>query len=394
MSGDTTTPDPPQANEARKDRYQPGALISEKYLLHAPLGEGGMGTVWLAQNTVLQSQVAIKLIHASLHCDEIAARFLLEARVEARFTHPNIVRVLDFGKTELGDPYIVMELLDGITLGDLIEQRGKLAPVEAVQMILPIVDALCHAHDKGVVHRDLKPDNILLHREERATRPKLLDFGVAKQMDAAPERPPTQDGALVGSPAYMAPEQAQCSERVDHRVDVWAICVVLHEAISGKRAFPGEGYVALRAVMESSVPPLEETGAGERELSRVLGRGLRKDPALRFQTMRELGAALAQWLHERGVREDLDGTRLSRTWPIVVKPAPIDPLAPAPRPRARARPMLIAAIVLGTIAVPANTSFTLSPRPQRYVADKAQVLITRLLASINTGEPARKGAEY
>jgi serine/threonine protein kinase len=393
MSSATTTPDPPQSQPARKDRYEAGAMIAGKYLLETRLGEGGMGTVWLARNIVLESDVALKLIHPSLQCDEIVARFLLEARIEARFKHPHIVRVLDFGRTDFGDPFIVMELLDGMTLGELIEQRGRLDAIDAVQLMLPIVDALCHVHERGVVHRDLKPDNILLNRDERALHPKLLDFGVAKLMDAPPERPPTQDGALIGSPAYMAPEQAQCADSIDHRADIWAICVVLYEMVSGKRAFPGEGYVAMRAVIENSVPPLDDTGAGERELSRVIGRGLRKDPSLRFQSMHELGTALAQWLHDRGVREDLAGSRLSRTWPVVAQVRPAATAAAREQRPRTVRPMLAAAVVLACLATPANVGFE-SARPPRYVTDKAHVLITRLIATLNPSELKRRVAEY
>jgi serine/threonine protein kinase len=381
-------------------RYKAGALVNEKYLLEARLGAGGMGTVWLAQNVLLESSVALKLIHLDVQGDETIERFRLEARVVARFRHPNIVRVFDFGHTELGDPFMVMEVLDGITLGDMIRQRGHLGSVEAVQAVLPIVDALCHVHARGVVHRDIKPDNILLSRDDADTSPKLLDFGVAKLIDGTAAASTTQAGALIGSPPYMAPEQAQGDQAVDYRADIWAICVVLYEAISGQRAFPGEGHAALRSVIEGSVTPFEDVGHGRDELFQILLQGLEKDPTLRFQSMVDLGTALAQWLYDRGEREDLNGSRISRTWPVVTAQAPrerretremelsahlgcaVDDVALAVHGGSRrwlSRAAVVTAIVLAAIAIPSNLRIE-SARPGQ-VAYRAQVLVGHLIVA-------------
>jgi serine/threonine-protein kinase len=403
---DPTQPEglPPQ--DGRERRYTQGVLINGKYLLEARIGSGGMGTVWLAQNLMLESAVAVKMIDPGVRRDETLARFRLEACVEARFKHPNIVRVFDFGHTELGDPFIVMELLDGITLGDLIRERGGIDPAEAVKLILPIVDALCHVHAHGVVHRDVKPDNILLSRDDVDTSPKLLDFGVAKLMDRDELPPGTTDrSVLIGSPSYMAPEQAKLSEHIDHRADIWSVCVVLYEAISGRQAFPGEGIAPLRDVVETNLPPLDETGAGELELFQVLERGLEKDPELRFQSMDELGTELAQWLYDRGEREDLNGSRLSRTWRVVAGGSPAEfgaarprrdvqelrlvlfedePSEAAARERARhpwfGRSIAALAIVLAAVAFPSNARIEPLIRT-RQIADAAQLLFARLLAA-------------
>lgn len=299
------------------DRYFSGALIAGKYRLEAQLGEGGMGTVWLARNETLDAPVALKLIRSDLRSEDGVERLLLEAQVEAKLKHPNIVRVFDFGQTGLGDAFIVMEVLDGISLDQLLEQRGRLRATEAVQLVLPVIGALCHAHENGVVHRDIKPQNIFLDRGGLHAGTKLLDFGIAKLTGAHCHRNFTERGSLLGSPAYMAPEQAKGLEDVDHRADIWALCVVLYEAISGTPAFPGEGYVVLRNVIEAEVPALEDTGAGELVLWQILSRGLNKDPARRFQSMRQLGTALAQWLCDRGESEDLDGNGISRRWGVV-----------------------------------------------------------------------------
>jgi serine/threonine-protein kinase len=317
------------------ERYRSGSVVAEKYRLEETIAEGGMGSVWLARNVMLDAPVALKFIHPRMQHERAIARFELEARVEARFNHPNIVRVFDLGYTEFGDPFIVMEVLDGVTLGDLIRERGRLGAVEAVQIALPIIAALSHVHGEGVVHRDLKPDNILLSRGSAGTTPKLLDFGIAKLVDQEPDSRVTQARELIGSPAYMAPEQIQGTQDIDHRADVWAICVVLYEAISGKRAFPGEGFGALCSVLEATVEPLEDTGAGERDLHGVLSRGLEKDRALRFASILELGNALAQWLYDRGVREDVSGASLSHSWQVVTSATDSAPAeTPAPNPPA------------------------------------------------------------
>jgi len=282
------------------DSYQPGVVVDGKYQLQSQLGEGGMGTVWLARNVALDVRVALKLIRPEMRGEETAERLLLEARVEAKLRHPNIVRAFDFGQTELGDDFIVMELLEGSSLAELVEQRGSLAPVEAVQLLLPVIDALCHAHGHGVVHRDIKPQNIFLDSAGPDAEPKLLDFGIAKLM-REPEPSRAEDGKLFGSPAYMAPEQARGATDVDARADIWAVCVVLYEAVAGRPAYPGEGEALLRSVIEDEVTPLCDRGAGEEPaLWLILQRGLEKDRERRYQSMRELGLALTQWLADQG----------------------------------------------------------------------------------------------
>ena len=154
---------PPRLHEL-KQPYEPGVRIGDKYRLESLLGEGGMGTVWLARNETLESPVALKLVRAGMQNEDNVERLLLEARVEAKLRHPNIVRVFDFARTELGDAFIVMEVLDGISLGALLKERGRLDAREAVRLALPVMRALCYAHSNGVVHRDLKPQNIFLDR--------------------------------------------------------------------------------------------------------------------------------------------------------------------------------------------------------------------------------------
>ncbi|HEX7480882.1 MAG TPA: serine/threonine-protein kinase [Polyangiales bacterium] len=300
-------------------QYVPGALLADKYRLERPLAIGGMGTVWLARNEQLDLPVALKLILPEIQDQETAARLLLEARATARLQHPSIVRVLDFGASAEGDPFIVMELLEGCSFAVVLAEQAC-NPVLCVQTLLPVVDALCHAHAHGIVHRDLKPDNIFLVPEEHGMRPKLLDFGIAKVAEHATAGIVTGRHLVFGSPAYMSPEQACGSSDVDHRADIWSVCVVLYEAVSGRAPFVGSNaHAVMNAVIESDVAPLVDSET-ERSLWPILSRGLAKQPANRYQSMSELGNALASWLSAHGVNDDVCGEPLLRSWQLAVTP--------------------------------------------------------------------------
>jgi serine/threonine-protein kinase len=311
----------------------PGDRIDGKYRLDRLLGEGGMGTVWEAQNLLLEVPVAIKLLHAGQSSTELIERLRIEARAAAKLVHASIVRVFDIGEASPGEPYIVMELLRGESLSTRI-QREHLPPLEAVQLLLPIAEALSLAHSSGVVHRDLKPDNIVLCPEGDFVRPKLLDFGIAKVTGGANMVNITQRGMLVGSPAYMSPEQARGSDDLDFRTDIWSFCVVLYEALSGDVPFDGEGGGGLlRAIVADAPKPLNHLDGVDAALWGLIARGLSKAPEQRPATMFELGRALARWLRENGVREDATGAALDWKWlPRVastIEPTPWVSLAPA-----------------------------------------------------------------
>jgi serine/threonine protein kinase len=208
--------------------YAPGDIIAGKYALEEQLGAGGMGAVFRALNTAIDMPVAIKLIRSDLDRDTLSGRLLQEARAAAKLAHPAIVRVFDVGKTALGDPFIVMELLQGQSLASVLETEKRLSSVRAVQLLLPIADALSVAHAKGLVHRDVKPDNVFIaNDEEGQLQPKLVDFGIVKTEQASGQSQLTQVGAVIGSPDYMSPEQARGLDRIDLRSDVWWFAVVL-----------------------------------------------------------------------------------------------------------------------------------------------------------------------
>jgi serine/threonine-protein kinase len=242
-------------------------------------------------------------------------RLLQEARATARLGHPGIVRIFDFGRTEHDEPFIVMELLDGESLGAALDRRKRISATRAVQMLLPIADALSCAHHKGIVHRDLKPENVFLHRLEGGrTQPKVVDFGIAI-LEREVDRRITQDGAVLGSPSYMSPEQARGEDQIDHRADIWSFAVVLYEAMTGELPFSGPNQLAiLRQVVEHDASPATELGAGDDALWAIVERGLRKNREERWQSIRAMGSALALWLTHQGVEDDVSGASLAATW--------------------------------------------------------------------------------
>lgn len=303
--------------------YAKGDLIASKYLLGELLETGGMGSVWLAQNVDLDAPVAIKLVRFDPAHREAADRLKREARVEARLEHRALIRVFDCGETTSGDPFIAMELLQGLSLAAALELRGRMSPTTAVQILLPIIDGLAAAHDKGIVHRDIKPGNIFLARATGHVQPKVLDFGIAKLDSWNPDPKITLEGTVIGSPSYMSPEQARGLADVDHRADIWAICAVLYEAITSSPPFRGENYNSvLRSIVENDVPPLAMESAAAMDLWPILERGFAKDRESRFQSMRDLGNALAAFLLGQGITDDVCGDPLATTWVRANEPKP------------------------------------------------------------------------
>ena len=294
-----------------------GALLDGKYRLERALGTGGMGSVFLAHHDALDVDVAIKVVRADV--EKIAQlplgdRLLQEARAAAQLGHPAIARVFDFGVTPGGDPYLVMELLEGEDLARVIKRRGTIKPGKAVQTLLPIAHGLATAHDKGIVHRDVKPENIFLAKTDSGTvQPKLIDFGVAKLERTAAERI-TLVGYLLGSPGYMSPEQAR-GEDVGAPADTWGLLVVLYELLTGRLPFQADNYNALlRTIVEDPHPSILALGVDDAELAAIVDRGLAKRVEQRYPSMAELGLALAHWLVRRGYSVDICGNSLSQSW--------------------------------------------------------------------------------
>ncbi|MDF3071008.1 MAG: uncharacterized protein K0R38_6609 [Polyangiaceae bacterium] len=319
---------PKTLRETGLSRIGRGSLLADKYRLEMLLGEGGMGFVWSAYNRELELPVAIKLLRTGRNRHHLAERLRLEARAAARLVHPSIVRVFDVAVTEAGDPFIVMELLTGETLADALA-RGPLSSVRAVQILLPIADALALAHAKGIVHRDLKPDNVFLSTDGEQLQPKLLDFGIAKLGYGGVSYPKlTEDGVVLGSPHYMSPEQV-AGEEVDQRSDTWSLCVVLYRVLTGDAPFTGaDKREVMDAILRNPPAPLPSAAHVDAALADILRWGLSKDPLDRPQSVRELGQALARWLLEQGIGEDVCGNPLATKWlaPTARTTVPCGPL--------------------------------------------------------------------
>ncbi|HEX2671047.1 MAG TPA: serine/threonine-protein kinase [Polyangiaceae bacterium] len=296
----------------RMSPYLPGVIVADKYELLRPLGAGGMGEVWVAHHLGLDIDVAVKFIGSVATEAGLAERLLEEARNTARLGHPAIVRALDFGHTDRGDPFIVLELLAGEDLATRIELQGPLDPEQAVATLLPIVHALSAVHESGIVHRDIKPENVFLAEVDLGLQAKLLDFGISHKTDRV--RRLTLRNIALGTPDYMSPEQAR-GETSDARTDQWSFCIVLFEAITRSRPFEADNYNALlRTITDDAPKSLASFGVDQPELWSILTRGLAKAADDRYPSMRELGEALARWLLERGVTEDAVGTSLRRAW--------------------------------------------------------------------------------
>jgi serine/threonine-protein kinase len=298
-------PTPRLTSDPDEPVLAPGDVLARKYRLEEPLGEGNMAVVWVAQNMALETQVAVKILKASLAADpRVVARFRQEAKATAAIAHKNIVQVYDYGVTGWGAPFIVMELLQGETLAQRLKSQGPLPPEEAVRILMRVMKGVTVAHAKGVIHRDLKPENVFLVQEENGTeRPKVLDFGVSFVARSGSDDRLTKAGGIIGTPSYLPPEAVEGDNRGDARGDVWALGVMLHETLSGRLPFQGRTvHALLEAICKEPHPPLEGRVDGvDGALQRILDRALAKDPQERFPGVREFYDELNGWLGRRGL---------------------------------------------------------------------------------------------
>ena len=348
--------------------YAPGNVIAERYELVRQLGQGGVGQVWLAKSQTLHNEVALKLFLRGGPGDG-AERLLGEARAAAALEHPAIVRVFDYGETERGDPFLVMEHLKGESLDELLARVGPLLPSRALGLLLPLLAALSVAHGKRIVHRDIKPANLFLAVDEaQQVQPKLIDFGLARLQRGGMRL--TQEGMLVGSPAYMSPEQIRDVD-VDARTDLWSLTVVLHELITGHMPFTGETqFDMFKSIVEGEPTALPLGGEVDAELIAILHRGLAKNPADRFPSARDLGVAFARWLVAHGHEDDICGASLRNEW---LRPRKISSLAPPTPAVAFFPPGLAVPIVASPPAPSAAYAATQEAIPAPDLATTADV---------------------
>jgi serine/threonine-protein kinase len=284
-----------------------GEIVDGKYRIIRLIGEGGMGAVYEGENTRIHRRVAIKVLHAGVaETAEAVQRFEREAQAAGRIGSEHIVEVLDLGNLPSGDRYMVMEFMDGDSLSTRIQNKGRITPVDLYPIAHQLLAALHAAHSAGIIHRDLKPDNVYLlkARSGVADFVKLLDFGISKfnQLSGDSGFSMTRTGAVMGTPYYMAPEQAKGAKDMDHRVDLYATGVILYESVTGQVPFNADTFNELlfKIVLEEPRPIEQLVPEIDSNFAAIINKAMARDPATRFQSAREFQIALEQWANGAG----------------------------------------------------------------------------------------------
>ncbi len=295
-----------------------GKTLEGRYQVVRLLGRGGMGSVYEGRHVVVGKRVAIKFLHAEFaQNEEVLKRFYREAQAAAAIGHKNIIDIMDVGVSAENEPYIVMEYLEGEDLEGMLKRTGALSVETACGILEPALLALAAAHSKGIVHRDLKPANIFLVRNEGAAPTvKLIDFGISKFTGGNKESRLTRTGSLLGTPAYMAPEQARGVGDIDHRADVYSMGVILYEMLTGALPFEGENYNTLLINMLTTEArrPREVNPSIPVDAELVVLRELSKDPGGRSQGALQMLESLKELsaFAERASGMSLIGTKIKR----------------------------------------------------------------------------------
>ena len=279
----------------------PNTRLARRYVIRERLGGGGMAQVYRGEHETIARPVAIKVLSKALCVTpSIVVRFLQEARASSKVRHENVVEVTDFGETEDGRPFIVMEFLEGEDLDDTLRREGPLPWERARAMLVQILSALQAAHEKGVIHRDMKPENVFrISRMGSDDFMKVFDFGIAKvlQEDGGSARPLTLEGQVMGTPAYMSPEQC-LGEDIDARSDVYAVGGIAYQMLTGRTPFVGDnaGTLLYNQVYEEA-PPMAEAAPGvqvEPSVESRVMRALCKRPEDRYASAKDFADALMQ----------------------------------------------------------------------------------------------------
>lgn len=290
----------------QQDRSSPGdsceelSFLSDRYLDVSLLGSGGMGKLYGAFDSVLRKPVAIKVLSSKRPDSKTVLRFQQEARLASRLQHTNIVKVLDFGAGPKQELYLIMDLVQGKTLQQFIEEDGPLSVEEAIPLLMQICDALVHAHNNGVIHRDIKPSNIMITADNRTgLSVRIVDFGLAR-LESRDVRI-TQTGDTIGTPLYISPEQIK-GEEIDHRADIYSLGCVVFTILTGQPPYRGEKALdTFQKHLHDPIPGLADAGVQHPsidELDRIVERLLAKSPDSRYQNLNELKEELTQFLSE------------------------------------------------------------------------------------------------
>jgi len=352
---------PSDAGADDEESYE-GVVIDGKYRIDALVGRGGMGTVWAATHVDLASKLAIKLIRPQ-YAEKADARrrFEIEARAAAQVNSPHAVRVYDYGVTEAGIPYIVMEYLEGESLSEAILRRGSI-PLEEISKILnQAARALEKAHERGIVHRDLKPDNFFLasNVEERNNElpymVKLVDFGIAKLLDldgtglGAGLSGPTQTGMVIGTPTFMSPEQLTEGGEPDALMDVWALGVTMYAAAVGRLPFEGDvlGDIVLKVCVEPLPIPSRLNPRLPAAFDAWFARACSRDRKNRFQTVTEMATTLDAIVNPQAVDHERVQYKLGKAKPPAGEPEVQVDVEDDEAPKSKLSPT--AALVLGLL---------------------------------------------
>ncbi|HZF50802.1 MAG TPA: protein kinase [Polyangiaceae bacterium] len=324
--------------EAVYQSLVPGQVLAGKYRIERALGKGGMGVVVAAEHIDLHERVALKLMRpGALESDEATARFLREARAAVKIKSEHVARVLDVGKLETGEPYIVMEYLEGTDLGALLDKNGPLPIKQAVEYLLQACEALAEAHGLGIIHRDLKPANLFLaRRPDGSALVKLLDFGISKILPRRSSQDPvdlsaTNTKQILGTPLYMPPEQLDSSRNADMTSDIWSLGAILFELLTGAVPFDADTLPELRRRIRTEPAPAlrQRRKDAPRGLEMIVQRCLEKDPTKRYPNVAELAAALSDYAPARArvavqrIHRMIENAGLGDTTPQ--EPSSIDP---------------------------------------------------------------------
>lgn len=342
------------------------------YTLTAKLGEGGMGVVYLAEHPVIGRKVAMKAIHPELSRNpEVVSRFVTEAKAVNQIGNEHIVDIHDFGTTQDGEFYFIMEFLQGEALADRLKRAAPLEAARALTIAAQVADALGASHQHGIIHRDLKPENIfLINRSHTTDFVKVLDFGLAKLTQGEEKvTHKTRTGSVMGTPYYMSPEQCEGKANIDHRADIYSLGVILFEMLTAKVPFGGEGYgeIIVKHITAPVPSPRAINPLLPPALEAIILRALAKPREHRFQTMEELAQALLD-----PERYASAAPQYASTQPIPYNPTLID--SQGATPESRADSVMSGRVVFGRGAGEANVGAQSVPMPSTFRHAKGEVI--------------------